>query len=234
MCAIHRVPRRRRAIVEAVLVLYIYYALLMIFIIAPPLICNAIGLEIGLRPGAAITLFCVVIAESIALLAAVKFYKRLGVTLRDAGWGAPSSRPIIAFSLAAAFGYIGYAALIPEIGANITEISLFKIWGVVVGVSAAIVEEIVFRGFLMARFEQARIRPIIQVCLTAVAFGLLHLGFGLWGVVCTFTLGIVLGVLYVFGKRSLTGPIVCHGVINAAIEPWLLLWLLKFYAEKYG
>ena len=45
-------------------------------------------------------------------------------------------------------------------------------------------------------------------------------------------LGLGLGALYVYGNRSLIGPLVCHGVVNAMVEPWLLLALLMFYAER--
>jgi membrane protease YdiL (CAAX protease family) len=198
------------------------------------LLCKAAGLSVSLRPGAAITLAGVVIAETIALVVAMKFYRRQGLTLRDAGWGAASPALVIPCALAAAVAYAAYTASIPDIRANIAEISPFKMWGAVAGVFGAVVEEVIFRGFLMARLQQARLRPFVQVFLTALAFAFLHLGFGLVGILCTFALGVVLGLLYLLGRRSLTGPVLCHALVNALIEPWLLLWLLKFYAEEFA
>jgi len=43
-----------------------------------------------------------------------------------------------------------------------------------------------------------------------------------------------LGGLYLMGQRNLLGPVLCHGTINAIVEPWLLLWLLQFYSERFG
>jgi len=61
-----------------------------------------------------------------------------------------------------------------------------------------------------------------------------HPGFGLWGMLMTFLLGIALAIIYLAGKRSLTGPILCHGLINVVIEPWLLLYTIEFYARMFA
>ena len=225
---------KARVIIELCFILYVYYCLVMLFLIVPPIAFKFAGISLGLRPGTTISLAGVAIAELFAFFIAIKFYKRRGITVGNLGWNIPTNKTIAVFSLVVAVLYIWYTMQIPEIKENITEISLFKLWGLLVGILAAVIEEVIFRGFVMVRFQQARILPMVQVLLTAVAFSLLHLGFGLVGMLCTFAVGIALGALYVFGKRSLLGPILCHCVINATIEPWLLLWLLKFYAEKFS
>jgi membrane protease YdiL (CAAX protease family) len=223
------------AVLESIFILYLYFGLTIIFLVAPPLALKALGVRLGLRPGTAITLGGVLIAELIALAGARAYYRRKGLTLGTLGWSVPRNKAaVIGLSLVAALLYSWYAIQIPEVKANVTEMSLLKLWGVIVAVPAALVEEIIFRGYVMARLQQVKITPMVQVLLAAVAFSLLHLGFGFMGILCTFVVGLALGGLYLLGQRNLLGPALCHGVINAALEPWLLLWLLQFYSERFA
>ncbi len=224
-----------RAVFESILILYLYYCLITVFLVVPPLALKSMGVGLGLRPGTAITLGGVLIAELIALWGASAYYKRKGITIGSLGWNIPTNKvAVIALSLGVAVLYSWYTIQIPEVKENITEISFLKLWGLLVAIPAALMEEIIFRGYVMARLQQVKIAPIWQVLLTSVAFSLLHLGFGFMGMICTFLVGVALGGLYLMGKRNLLGPVLCHGVINAAIEPWLLLWLLRFYSEKFA
>jgi hypothetical protein len=191
-------------------------------------------MQLTLRPGTAVTLAGVVIAEGLALWMAIVYFRRRQITLHDAGWLVPTSLPIVVLALIGAMAYSLWTALLPEVGDNLFEVSLLKLWGVVAGVFGAFVEEVIFRGYLLTRLKQAGMGNVSQIVLSAFIFGLIHLGFGWWGILCTTMLGVALGALYVYGNRSLTGPLICHCVINAVIEPWLLLGLLKFYAERYG
>ena len=224
-----------RVVVETLVILYLYYCLVGVFQILPPVALKSLGLHLDLRPGTAITLGGVLLAELIALGGVRLYYKRKGIALAQLGWQLPANKgTTLVLALAAALLYIGYTLQIPEVRENFTEVSLFRMWGLVVGVGAGFLEEIVFRGYVMTRLQQVGIVPAVQVLLAAVAFSLLHIGFGFVGVLCTFVVGLALGGLYLLGRRSLLGPVVCHGLINAAIEPWLLLWLLRFYAEKFA
>ena len=225
---------RRRVIIEAVCVLYLYYVLATAFMVLPPILFSAAGVRLDLRPGTAVSLLGVVIAEALALWMASAYFRRRQLSMRACGWLAPTSARIVFLAVIAAAAYSLFTAQIPEVRANMFEFSLLKLWGVIAGLFGALVEEVIFRGYLLARLQKAGMSNVSQIALSAMTFGLLHLGFGWWGVLCTATLGIALGALYVYGNRSLTGPLICHGLINAIIEPWLLLWLLKFYAERFG
>lgn len=225
---------RRRAFTEAFCVLYAYYLLLTLFIILPPIGFAAAGMRVSLRPGTAITLVGVVIAESLALWMVIKYFQRHQVALLETGWLRPTSRRIVVLAFIVAIAYTSFTAQLPEVADNFYEISLLKLWGVIAGVFGAFVEEVIFRGYVLTRLQQAGLGNAAQIVLSALAFGFLHMGFGWWGVICTTVLGLALGWLYVYGKRSLTGPLICHCLINALIEPWLLLGLLKFYAERYA
>jgi membrane protease YdiL (CAAX protease family) len=224
-----------RAVLESILVLYLYGVLVTVFLILPPLMLRSQGIRLGLRPGTAITLGGVLIAELVALGATMAYYRRKGITLGQLGWSMPrNTGAVIALSLAVALLYSGFTLRIPQIKENITEISLLKLWGVFVGILAALMEEVIFRGYIMARLQQVRISPLVQVLFTSVAFALLHLGFGFVGILCTLVVGVALGGLYLLGQRNLLGPALCHSGINAVVEPWLLLWLLQFYSERFG
>jgi len=47
----------------------------------------------------------------------------------------------------------------------------------------------------------------------------------------TTAMGMILAITYIWSDRSLAAPIVGHCLINAALEPWLLLWLISTYAR---
>lgn len=224
-----------RVAIESILLLYFYFCLTTVFLVVPPLALKLMGIRLGLRPGTAISLGGVLIAELAVLWGTFAYYKRKGIAIRDLGWSFPANTPaVIVLSLIAALLYSWYAIQIPQVKENITEISLLKLWGLLVGVAAALIEEIIFRGYVMARLQQAKISPMFQVLFASIAFSLLHIGFGLMGILCTFVIGIALGGLYIMGKRNLLGPVLCHCTINAVIEPWLLFWLLSFYSEKFA
>ncbi len=226
---------KSRAVLESILVLYLYFMLVLVFLILPPVALQSLGIRLRLRPGTAITLGGVLIAELMALGGAIAYYRRKGLTLGQLGWRRPSNEvAVVVLSLGVALLYSWYTIQIPQVRENIAEMSFFKLWGAFVGVLAALMEEIIFRGYVMARLQQVRISPFVQVLLTSVAFSLLHLGFGFIGMLCTLVVGIALGGLYLMGQRNLLGPVLCHCAINAVVEPWLLLWMLQFYSERFA
>ena len=81
-------------------------------------------------------------------------------------------------------------------------------WG-----SAAIGEEMLARGFLLYRLE-GMTNTAAAVLLQAAIFGVAHFYQGLAGILTTFTVGLVLGVVYVKCGRSLLPAIIAHGVID--------------------
>ena len=183
----------------------------------------------------AITLGGVLIAELIALAGANAYYKRKGLTIGQLGWSMPGNQAaVIGLSLVVAFLYSWYTMQIPEVRANVTEISLLKLWGLLVVVPAALIEEVIFRGYVMARLQQAKVTPMIQVLLTAAAFGLLHPDLDSWECYAPSLSGWLWEGCMFWANGVFWGPVLCHGIINATIEPWLFLWLLRFYSEKFA
>lgn len=95
----------------------------------------------------------------------------------------------------------------------------------------AVVEECVFRGYLIGELERIRVSIPIQILVSGLAFGIIHVGFDLAGILMTLVMGMVLATVYFIGKRSLTPSIVGHVVINVLVEPWLLLFIITMYSR---
>jgi membrane protease YdiL (CAAX protease family) len=115
------------------------------------------------------------------------------------------------------------------VGANVVRFTLLKALAVVAALVAGLVEETVFRGYLMTSLEAMGRGRVMQVLISGAVFALAHfygsvnLATLLAIVGFTFVLGVALAVTYLVGNRSLTPVIVSHALIDLVIEPWLLL-----------
>ena len=85
------------------------------------------------------------------------------------------------------------------------------------GTTAGFCEEVLFRAFLMTEFADAGYGKVAQVLIPGVAFGLSHAGYLNQGflpwlgiAVPTAFLGMMWGVAYLLGRRSLVPAIVAH------------------------
>lgn len=84
--------------------------------------------------------------------------------------------------------------------------------------TAAVGEEIVFRGFVLTKVSEILgsttaawgLAAIIQ----AVFFGLAHYSQSAFGIVQTGLIGLIFGILYLVGRRNLLPLILAHGVVN--------------------
>jgi uncharacterized protein len=84
--------------------------------------------------------------------------------------------------------------------------------------TAAIGEELLFRGFLLHRIEAAFARGSVglalAILLQALVFGLAHLYLGPRGALTAGVAGLVFGVMFVATKRNLIALILAHGLID--------------------
>lgn len=84
--------------------------------------------------------------------------------------------------------------------------------------TAAIGEELVFRGFMMTRlvdlFGESWIAKAAAALIPAIIFGAAHAYQGLPGMVLTGTVGLVFGIWYLVGRRNLLPLIFGHGLVN--------------------
>lgn len=134
--------------------------------------------------------------------------------------------------------YCYSASKISDVKQYMFKVDFLKIVALVGAVCAGIVEEIVFRKWIMDYLASENFSIIIQIIASGLAFGVVHLIWGLRNIkaginaaLSTFVLGLALGVVYWVGDRSLTPCIVAHFLISALIEPGLLISAQK---DKLG
>ncbi len=154
--------------------------------------------------------------------------------LRGLGFASGPPGTLLAWSLGlvVAVFYAAYAVRnIPLVREHWRAVSLFKLLGVLVAVSAALVEEAFFRRLLMDALMRAGWPAVVQVVASGLIFGLAH---GIWGImtgrvsvgvgtmIATGTLGTALGLVYVVGDRSLAPVIVAHFIVTATIQPGIM------------
>lgn len=88
----------------------------------------------------------------------------------------------------------------------------------IVWTTAAIGEELLFRGFLLKRIETMLGRgapaAAAAVVLQAVIFGVAHSYLGMRGIVTAMLVGLVFGTWFVLRGRNLLPLIVAHGLID--------------------
>lgn len=92
-------------------------------------------------------------------------------------------------------------------------ILLLTIW-----VTAGVCEEIIYRAYLITRFErlfgETGRAPYVAAVLSAIVFGMAHWYQDSIGMFVTGTFGIVLGVLFVLNGRNLWMNVIAHGVAD--------------------
>lgn len=100
------------------------------------------------------------------------------------------------------------------------------------GITAGFCEEILFRAFLMTEFAKAGYGKAMQVLMPGFAFGLAHAGYlnqGLFvwlGIMLpTAVLGMMWGIAYLLGRRSLVPTMVAHFLNDATALPWVIFFM---------
>lgn len=121
---------------------------------------------------------------------------------------------------------------IPIVRAYILRPNLLGVVAIWAAIASGIIEEVVFRHFLMDWLDQHGHAPWVQVLVSAVLFGAAHALWVLmardWRIIvpvvsATAFLGLLLAILYLAADRSTFPPIVAHMLINLIIEPGLIL-----------
>lgn len=107
----------------------------------------------------------------------------------------------------------------------------------IVPISGAITEELVYRGYALARLTALTGRPWLAVALTTLGFTAQHLAYGLtsWqvalsGVAGVAVAGLIYGALYFLTRQRLTALIFVHwqsDLISLGLVPILLAILFK-------
>jgi hypothetical protein len=143
---------------------------------------------------------------------------------------------VLALSLAA-LSIASNLRLFPRMGVPISSAFFphgFHLFAaLVIGVTAGFCEEVLFRGFLMTQFAKAGYGKAVQILVPGVAFGLAHAGylnqgFLVWlGIaVPTAFLGMMWGIAYLLGRRSLLPTMVAHFLNDATALPWITFFMM--------
>lgn len=154
--------------------------------------------------------------------------------LRDLGFFSGPRGTITAWIAGVAIAGL-YAAFavrrIPLVRQYWRAVSPAKLVGVLVAISAAVVEEAFFRRWLMDALLRAGWPAVLQVIASGVAFGIAHASWalvtgrvvaGLGAMIATATLGTGFALVYVLGDRSLAPVIVAHFLVTATIQPGIM------------
>ena len=221
-------PRGWQSVYRPVLILLFC---LGIFIILPTFLLPHFGVKLEIRGRTLVGLGGTLAAELVLFVFLMRWLIGQGRSLKDIGWGRHTTVSAIVLGIAFALGYVFYTLNNPLIAANATELSLFKLAGIVVGIFGAITEECVFRGYLMTELEHVNVSPGIQILVSGASFAIIHVGFDIVGILLTFIMGMVMATAYAIGKRSLTPSLISHALINIIIEPWLLLFIITMYSR---
>ena len=120
----------------------------------------------------------------------------------------------------------------PLVAQTWRQVSVLKGLSLWAAVGAAVVEEAFFRRIVMDSVMEAGGSVLFQVIASGLIFGVAH---ALWGLikgslhvaltaaVATTVIGAGLAVVYVVGDRSLAPCITAHFLIDAVIQPGLVL-----------
>jgi len=154
--------------------------------------------------------------------------------LKYAGFASGESGTFAGWALAAVVVvlFVWFSARLPSVRANLLRLSFLKALGLAVAVAAGFLEEIIFRKWLMDYLSREEIGSVLQVLASGLAFGLAHGAWGLVGrslraavgaTVVTGALGTALAIVYIASGRSVAPCIAAHFLINAFVEPGLVL-----------
>ena len=170
------------------------------------------------------------VGELAALGVLTWWIHRRGTSLRALGLGRATNWRGMVLGLVVALMYSGLtAAFNPTVGPNLLRLIPLKGLAVVAALVAGLVEETIFRGYVMTSLHALGRGRATQVLASGAVFAAAH--FYVFGspasMLATFgatlVLGTALAVVYLVGKRSLTPVIVSHALVDMIIEPWLLL-----------
>ena len=190
----------------------------------------------GLRQRVTVELTAGMIAEIGVLLVLILLLRRRGVALQSLGlWRPAPIKGWIVAGLVAALFLAFNVALPLRAEKNLAEVSLFHIYNAVsAAFVAGFVEETLFRGFVMTELRSSGWGNMAQVVISSLVYGAVHATWGVitgmftWellggAVIGTAVFGCFCAVTYLVSRRSLMPVIVCHGLIDLIIEPWLFM-----------
>jgi membrane protease YdiL (CAAX protease family) len=141
---------------------------------------------------------------------------------------------LIGFGLLAAFGllFLGLRYLFPSIDQSAAWIGVYRsnmgttaglvlFWAMFV-VVAPVLEEILFRGFLMRGWSETRFGAAGAIVLTSLLFAAIHTQYSVTGMTLVFGFALLFGLMrWLSGSTVLT--ILMHAARNLAVLMWVAM-----------
>ena len=178
-----------------------------------------------------------VVAVLVGAIAALWLTLRRGGSLADIGLNQPGRWWTVPFWVLGIFIAFGIAQslvpqlLVPYFDLPPPDMSRYDFirgdalaavaFALLLPLTAAIPEEIVYRGFLIRQFESlfggGRAAAALAVLSQALIFGLVHFQWGLGGVVMTTIMGLIWGAAFLLCRRNLWVVIMAHSAAHVAL-----------------
>jgi len=103
----------------------------------------------------------------------------------------------------------------------------------IIGITGGFCEEVLYRSFLMTEFANAGYSKAMEVLIPGLAFGLSHAGYLDQGFLPWLGLmlpiafiGMMWGIAYLLGRRSLVPTIVAHFINSVTAVPWIVFFMV--------
>jgi membrane protease YdiL (CAAX protease family) len=170
-------------------------------------------------------------AMGIILCVIIVWQRARGSSLRELGWGRPTTTLAIFLAVLLGAAYLSgcyFGARFVLRGVDVTELSWMRIALVPLGIFLAFGEETMMRGFFMTELQNARVATWLQIVASGACSALYH-SFqnpSLLGYLPSFILFSLHAGLYVLGNRSLTPVVITHSIYHVFGEPYLLMMAL--------
>lgn len=107
--------------------------------------------------------------ELVTLAMLLRRLRRYDLTWRDLGWGRA-----IGLGILVAVLYSGFTALNPRVGPHLLDVSALKLLAILAALVAGLVEETIFRGYVMMALARMGYGRAVQVLVSGASFALAH------------------------------------------------------------
>ena len=172
-------------------------------------------------------LICFWVAFLIILAVIFRMIKSASIRefLTSHGLGAPSriGANIAGLVLGVLWGTLFLSSILQfDPDANLTQINRFRILTALLAAGGALLEDLITRSFIMNQLHRIGSSKWVQLVVPALIFALYHTvwGFNIFAFVFSAVYGLMLGGLFLWGKRSLTPVILGHSLAVLISEPF--------------
>lgn len=145
--------------------------------------------------------------------------------LRNIGLGRPSrlSTNIVAVVVGLAWGGLFMSSILqfaPD--TNLAAVNLFRVATALIAAFGTVLEDLITRGFVMNGLQRINAPGWLQLAGSALLFAVYHTvwSFNVFSFIFSLIYGLILGGLFLWGKRSLTPVIIAHALPVLVAEPF--------------